>query len=106
MPDDVARHLAHGVLAGPDRKASSWTAHPDPVNLRASGPSGRRDSLAHKFGDVVTQVPVIWSRAMAKAGSGRRVRSRPIETFGGRAGLAGMEVSRVIALTGPGGLAP
>jgi hypothetical protein len=50
MPDDVARHLAHGVLAGPDRKASSWTAHPDPVNLRASGPSGRRDSLAHKFG--------------------------------------------------------
>jgi hypothetical protein len=26
MPDDVVRHLAHGVLAGPDRKANSWTA--------------------------------------------------------------------------------
>jgi hypothetical protein len=52
MLDDVARHLAHGVLAGPDRKASNWTAHPDPVNLHASGPSGRRDSLAHKFGDI------------------------------------------------------
>jgi hypothetical protein len=59
MLDDIVRHLAHGMLAGPDRKASNSTAHPDPVNLRASGPSGCRDSLAHKFGDIATFAPAL-----------------------------------------------